>query len=272
MFPTATQCLDRWIGAKCGDIRALAGPSAGRSAPEHDCGEPGQPSLWARRGISGSQGEHRGVDARLYPYAPELRARIAGNLAAFTRRGRDGTGLRRAAVAVAVVEGEGDRQEAAFVLTRRVAGLSSHAGQWALPGGRIDGAESVEAAALRELDEEVGLRLGPEAVLGVLDDYPTRSGYLITPVVLWAGPGARLAANPSEVASIHLVPLAELDRPDSPEFYPSEESGRWIIKIYIGEDDVHAPTAALVHQFHEVAVHGRATRVHELDQPVWAWR
>ncbi len=214
----------------------------------------------------------RGVDRPIYPYHDDLRARISDNLAGFAPRRRPEDGLRRAAVAVTVVEAEGDGGEAAFVLTRRVARLSSHAGQWALPGGRLDQGETIEAAALREMDEEVGLRLGPEAILGVLDDYPTRSGYLITPVVVWGGADARLAANPSEVASIHLIPLSELDRPDSPDFYRIEESERWVIRLFIGDDDVHAPTAALVHQFHEVAVHGRHTRVHELDQPVWAWR
>ncbi len=207
-----------------------------------------------------------------YHYHDDLRARIAANLAGFTPKRREADGLRRAAVAVTVVEGEAGDGQAAFVLTRRVARLSSHAGQWALPGGRLDGGETIEGAALRELDEEVGLRLEPDAVLGVLDDYPTRSGYLITPVVVWGGLDARLAANPSEVASIHIIPLAELDRPDSPDFYRIEESERWVIRLFIGDDDVHAPTAALVHQFHEVAVHGRHTRVHELDQPVWAWR
>ncbi len=226
-----------------------------------------RPGVW--RGI---EVRVRGVDRPIYPYHDDLRARISDNLAGFAPRRRPEDGLRRAAVAVTVVEAEGDGGEAAFVLTRRVARLSSHAGQWALPGGRLDQGETIEAAALREMDEEVGLRLGPEAILGVLDDYPTRSGYLITPVVVWGGADARLAANPSEVASIHLIPLSELDRPDSPDFYRIEESERWVIRLFIGDDDVHAPTAALVHQFHEVAVHGRHTRVHELDQPVWAWR
>ena len=93
----------------------------------------------------------------------------------------------------------------ALLLTRRAAGLRAHRGQWALPGGRCDAGETPVEAALRELHEELGLALGPDAVLGLLDDYPTRSGYLITPVVVWAGAGAAMSPNPQEVASVHRI-------------------------------------------------------------------
>src|ERR1700704_1332055 len=116
--------------------------------------------------------------------------------------------LRPAAVAICVVPG--DEGEACFVLTRRAAGLRAHTGQWALPGGRIDEGESVVEAALREVEEEGGLRLAASSVIGVLDDYPTRSGFLITPVAMWCDDRDALLANAGEVASIHVVPLAEL--------------------------------------------------------------
>lgn len=205
-----------------------------------------------------------------YRYGPALRDRIADNLAKFTPRAHEEGGLKRAAVAITLVaDGRG---EAAYTLTRRSPRLNKHAGQWALPGGRVDPGETAVAGALRELAEEVELRLDAGAVLGVLDDYPTKSGYLITPVVVWAGARAEMRANPDEVASIHRITLRELDRPDSPVFFDIPESPRAVIQILIGDQTLHAPTAAMVYQFREVAVHGRRQRVDHLGEPVWAWR
>jgi len=92
-------------------------------------------------------------------------------------------------------------------LTRRAASLRSHSSQWALPGGRCDPGETPAQAGLRELHEEVGLELGEDDVLALLDDYPTRSGYLVTPVVVWAGTKTTLAPNPAEVDSVHRIAL-----------------------------------------------------------------
>src|SRR5262245_32433239 len=78
------------------------------------------------------------------------------------------------AAAVGVVLVPTTDGEAGFLITRRTARLTSHPGQWALPGGRIDAGETAADAARRELAEELGLRLGPDTVLGMLDDYPTR--------------------------------------------------------------------------------------------------
>ena len=199
-----------------------------------------------------------------------LRRAITANLRDFAVRPAPDGGLRAAAVAVTVVPGAGG--EACFVLTFRPASMRSHARQYALPGGRIDQGESPEQAALRELREEVGLILPPQAILGRLDDYPTRSGYMITPVVAWAESLADLDANPHEVAEIMTIGLHELDRPGSPEFISIPESDRPVIRLLLRGDRVHAPTAAVIWQFWEVAVMGRATRVAHLEQPVFAWR
>src|SRR5690606_21767024 len=73
---------------------------------------------------------------------------------------------RHAAVAIAITDAEDGSP--AFVLTRRVSRLRAHAGQWALPGGRLDAGETAIDAVLRELDEEVGLARGTGDVLAVL--------------------------------------------------------------------------------------------------------
>ena len=199
-----------------------------------------------------------------------LRARASAHLTGFERRAVPPDGLRPAAVAVVLLPDAAGR--ACFLITRRAAGLRAHARQWALPGGSLDRDETPERAALRELTEEVGLTLAPEAVLGLLDDYPTRSGFLITPVVVWGGASNLLVPNPAEVASTHLVPWDELERPDVPRLISIPESDRPVIQLPILETLVHAPTAAVLYQTREVVLHGRATRVYHFEQPVWAWR
>ncbi|MDH4146173.1 MAG: CoA pyrophosphatase [Acidimicrobiia bacterium] len=160
----------------------------------------------------------------------------------------------------------------AVLLTRRAARLNSHSRQWALPGGRVDGGESPLDAARRELAEEIGLELAESALLGRLDDYPTRSGYVIRPFVFWGGADPHLVPDPAEVASIHRIALRELCRPDSPRFIRIAESDRPVVQLPIGGDLIHAPTGAVLYQFRRVAVEGRFERVHHLEQPVFAWR
>ena len=196
--------------------------------------------------------------------------RALANLRAFERRALDADGHRPAAVAVVLLPDEEGR--ACFLLTRRAASLRTHARQWALPGGRLNFGESAVGAALRELGEEVGLGVRDEAVLGLLDDYRTRSGFVITPVVVWAGPGIELRANPDEVASLHVVPLSDLEAPGIPTLVSIPESDRPVIQLPILSRLIHAPTAAVVYQLREVVVHGRATRVNHFEQPVWAWQ
>src|SRR5215475_6709490 len=143
------------------------------------------------------------------------RRKIAELCAGFARATEDAApALKRAAVAIALTESDRGNGTA-FLLTRRVAGLRSHSAQWALPGGRCDAGETQAQAALRELHEELGLELASSEVLGLLDDYPTRSGYLITPVVVWAGVRAAIVPNPAEVASVHRIALDEIEHEDA---------------------------------------------------------
>ena len=164
-----------------------------------------------------------------------------------------------------------DGDDTAFLLTRRASSLRSHRGQWALPGGRCDAGETPVEAALRELDEELALRLTADAVLGLLDDYPTRSGYLITPVVVWASNSAAIVPNPDEVASVHRIALDTIERDDAFDFTAIPESTRRVIRFHHQMSLIHAPTAALIYQFREVLA-GRQTRVTDLEQPVFAWK
>lgn len=206
-----------------------------------------------------------------HPFSAAFRDTLAASCQAFPRIPYEGPELKRSAVAVVLTEALDGSGETAFLLTRRAPRLNAHAGQWALPGGRLDPGETLEEAALRELHEELGLRLGPEHVLGVLDDYATRSGYAITPVVTWLEDAAALAPNPSEVASVHHIRLDHIGREEAVEFFSIPESDRPVLRLYFGDSQVHAPTAAPLYQLREL-IAGRITRVADLEQPVFAWR
>jgi len=209
----------------------------------------------------------------MFAFNDALRRDVADRCAAFPRLvASDAAGsLKRSAVAITLLETQDGSGMAGFLLTRRAKGLRAHSGQWALPGGRCDQAETLVEAVLRELDEEVGLRLAESAVLGLLDDYPTRSGYCITPVVLWAGDNPQLQPNPREVASLHRIALSEIMQPDAVDFVAIPESDKKVIRIRVDGSLIHAPTGAMIYQFRELLA-GRTTRVADLDQPVFAWR
>ena len=206
----------------------------------------------------------------VHRFEPSLRGRVAANLASFDPRSHVAPELRAAAVALVLLDDEEGR--ACFVLTRRASNLPNHPGQWALPGGRTDDGETHAQAALRECSEEVGLELPEDRVLGRLDDYPTRSGFVITPIVVWGGLDCEMTANEGEVAAIYRVPLALLDEPEVPQLREIPESDRPVISVPIYGDNIHAPTAAILYQLREVAIHGRGTRVAHFEQPVWAWK
>lgn len=235
------------------------------------------------------------------PYDEALRAQLRTNLAEHQRREATDPAKRHAAVAVVLVNSDvgEDRVDpapladwnvgrlmpealdgrmvdvsggAAFLLCRRSSRLSSHAAQWALPGGRLDPGETAVDAALRELDEEVGLRLPDTAVLGLLDDYPTRSGYIITPVVIWGGGRLDPRPAPEEVVAVYRVGMHHLLREDSPRFIAIPESSRPVVQIPLGNDLIHAPTGAVLLQLRWLGLEGRHDSVDGFEQPVFAWR
>jgi 8-oxo-dGTP pyrophosphatase MutT (NUDIX family) len=234
-------------------------------------------------------------------YDEALRERVGTHLAGHQRRVVDDPTRRHAAVAIVLVDSERgeDRIDpapvddwiagrpmpeqldgrmvdvaggAAFLLCRRTSRLNSHSAQWALPGGRLDPGETVVDAALRELHEEVGIGLPPESVLGLLDDYATRSGYVITPVVMWGGGRLDPQPSPDEVVAVYRVGLHQLQRPDSPRFITIPESPRPVVQIPLGNDLIHAPTGAVLLQLRWLGLEGRPDPVDELEQPVFAWQ
>jgi 8-oxo-dGTP pyrophosphatase MutT (NUDIX family) len=198
----------------------------------------------------------------------QRRAAIAANLGAFERVAAPRPGLRPAAVALCVVHRD---DELCLLITRRAAAMRAHAGQWALPGGGRDDGESAPDAARREMREETGVDVPAGAVLGLLDDYVTRSGYLMTPVVVWGGPVSPAMRGPAtEVAEIHAIPLADFDVP--PRLVRIPQSQAPVIQLPLLGQYLHAPTAAVVYQFCQVALHGHTIRVAHFEQPVFAWK
>ncbi|MDL2330206.1 CoA pyrophosphatase [Desulfosarcina sp. OttesenSCG-928-A07] len=160
-----------------------------------------------------------------------------------------------------------------MILTRRALTLRAHAGQWALPGGQMEAGETPEKTVLRELAEEVGLVLEPDAIIGHLDDYSTRSGFVMKPVVVWGGACVSLTPNPDEVSSIHRIPLSEFMREDAPILESIPESPHPVLLMPLGNNYIAAPTAAIIYQFREVAILGKThSRVAHFEQPYFAWR
>jgi 8-oxo-dGTP pyrophosphatase MutT (NUDIX family) len=212
-----------------------------------------------------------------------LLQQIRSNLRGFKVMSSEREGLKKAAVAIAVVDVfHGPDMHglskphlwdkgAALILTRRTSRLKHHSGQWALPGGRQEKGESAEDTALRELQEEVGLKLKRDSVIGRLDDFITRSGFIITPLVIWGGPGVDLTPNPAEVKSLHRISISEFLREDAPILQHIPESENPVLLMPVGVTWIASPTAALIYQFREVAILGRDTRVAHYEQPYFAW-
>lgn len=201
-----------------------------------------------------------------------FRSLVTARCAAFQRQEiAAARSLKRAAVAVTLVPADDGSGRAAFILTERPSSMRRHANQFALPGGRCDEGETIVQAALREIEEEIGLALSEDDMLGTLDDFPTRSGYLITPVVVWAPDSGTLRLSPEEVAEAYRIPIDGFATPDTVSFVSIAESPRPVIRIKLMGFHLHAPTAAIVYQFCEL-LEGRVARVSEFEQPLFAWR
>jgi 8-oxo-dGTP pyrophosphatase MutT (NUDIX family) len=201
------------------------------------------------------------------PFGDELRSAMRANLGRLDRRPIRLTGdRRRAGVAVAVLDS--DTNPSVLLIKRAAHGR--HAGQWAFPGGRVEAGERTVAAALREAREEVGLE--EAEVVGALDDILTGTGFIVTPVVMFAPPAVRLRRDPTEVHSLHRVGLERLVAPGMPRWVPNG-SGAELLQYRLRQNMVvHAPTGAMLWQFAEVALRGRDTRVADLSQPAFAQR
>jgi mutator protein MutT len=209
------------------------------------------------------------VPANLPTTLPEFHEIATARLRAFTATSVGHTpGFRRAAVALCVLEDDG----ALRVVVIKRANQGRNAGQWGLPGGRLDDGETPVQAALRELREEIGLTVGPGDVAGRLDDFPAASGFAITPIVAVARDPGTIRRNPAEVHSVHLVDLTRLTAEDVPRWIPQRGGGP-LFQFRIAPDmTIHPPTGALLWQFREVVLMGRHARVAEFIQPDWTRR
>lgn len=170
---------------------------------------------------------------------PSLAGRIAGSA------------LREAAVLVPIVTHPG---EAGVILTVRTEHLSSHAGQVAFPGGKIDREDAGPvAAALREAEEEIGLDRADVVALGRLPAYASASGYSIVPVIGLVRPGAALTLNPHEVADVFEVPLGFLMTAANHRVGHRVWQGRrrYFYEMPFGDRYIWGVTAGIVRQIFE---------------------
>tara|TARA_B100000953_G_scaffold227782_1_gene189371 strand:+ start:535 stop:1185 length:651 start_codon:yes stop_codon:yes gene_type:complete len=203
-------------------------------------------------------------------FSEDLRKRITSNLESHPVITHEEADLRKAAVAIAVAPQENG--QAGFILTRRSKNLQTHSHQYALPGGKIDLGETREQTVLREVREEIGIKAEGDSILGYLDDYVTRSGFIITPIVLWIPDLQNMRPEPDEVDEIFIIGFNELFRPDSPRWVKIPESENLVLQLPLRNRLIHAPTAAIIYQFREIGIQRNLIRTDEIEEPVWAWR
>ncbi|WP_340647663.1 CoA pyrophosphatase [Phenylobacterium sp.] len=197
------------------------------------------------------------------------RDRIAANLAAFPRIALETGERRRAAVAIVLSGRDG---ELTYLLTRRALTMRRGAGNYALPGGNLEPGEDAVTAAIRETSEELGVAITPGEVLGMLDDFETLGGHVVTPVVFWSDEALILNPDPTEVDRAWFEPVARLDHPGSPMSEENPSGGEPIQRMFADDNWINPPTAAWLYQFREVGLHGRHIRVSMIGQPEWTAR
>ncbi|TIO64335.1 CoA pyrophosphatase [Mesorhizobium sp.] len=155
-----------------------------------------------------------------YPFSPSFLEHIRSMFLQFAPwRTSYPENLKQAAVGIILVATEDGSGETAFLLTVRSAKMRSHAGQYALPGGRIDQGEDAVATVIRECMEEIGLDLSADQLLGALDLYATQAGYAITPVVFATTKELDLCLNPTEVDQVFRIKLSDLSGQRSHSFH-----------------------------------------------------
>jgi 8-oxo-dGTP pyrophosphatase MutT (NUDIX family) len=158
--------------------------------------------------------------------------------------------IRPAAVLIPVI----DRPEPTILLTQRTTGLTSHAGQIAFPGGKLDSVDaSPLAAALREAEEEVGLDRGFVHPIGYLDVYMTTLGFRIVPTLARVDPDFELRLSPAEVHDAFEVPLRFLMQPGNYQIRRREWRGmmRSTYAIPFGDRDIWGVTAGILRNLYE---------------------
>ncbi len=202
------------------------------------------------------------------------RLQVEQNIARFSPVNSAHTELRHAAVAIVILENCQGPGKHAILLTLRTSKLKQHAGQYALPGGKLDEGETTIAAAIREVEEELGFSLSLADCLGVLDDYITRSGFCITPVMFWAPADTLIKPCADEVQEVYQIPFCELDSDAIPVFEPGVDEERPVPLSQFPTlgHSMYSPTASIIYQFREVAIRGLQTRVGHFDQPAFAWK
>jgi 8-oxo-dGTP pyrophosphatase MutT (NUDIX family) len=209
-----------------------------------------------------------------YQLNATLREQLKDNLGRFGWRKIKQPELRHAAVAIVVSASDKNSGEPCILLTLRPTRLNQHSGQYALPGGKLDEGETVIEAALRELQEELGLALSTQNLLGRLDDYPTRSSFRISPVVFWVEGNCKIDPSVDEVEKVFRIPFTELDSDAIPVFEEGVEVDRPVLCSNFPTlgHRMYSPTASIIYQFREVAIRGLDTRVAHYDQPRFAWQ